>query len=55
MTAQPVEQLLPPDVLDPASPEGTAAADAVSDFAAEVLGRLHRDGLPVPAAPAHSP
>lgn len=54
MTAQPVEQL-DTSALDPTSPAGVAAADAISDFAADVISRLRRDGQSVPEAPQHSP
>lgn len=38
-----------PEVLDPDSPAGRRAADALSDFEAEVITRLRREGKPIPA------
>jgi hypothetical protein len=49
MSTQPVER--PAVALDPDSDAGRAAADAISDFAAEVIGRLRREGRPVPEVP----
>lgn len=56
MTAQPAEPPAPlaVEVLDPDSDAGRAAADAISDFGAEVITRLRREGKPVPGRP-HSP
>lgn len=54
MTAQPVEPAPVVEVLDPDSDAGRAAADAISDFGAEVITRLRREGKPVPGRP-HSP
>lgn len=56
MTAQPTEALPPlaVEVLDPDSDAGRRAADAISDFGAEVITRLRREGKPIPGRP-HSP
>lgn len=53
MTAQPAEPL-PAGALDPDSEIGRRTADAISEFEAEVITRLRREGRPVPAVP-HSP
>lgn len=53
MTAQPVAPACT-DALDPDSDVGRRTADAISDFAAEVITRLRREGKPVPPVP-HSP
>lgn len=47
MTAQPVEARRV-KALDPASPEGIAAADRLAVIHAGVINRLRREGLPVP-------
>lgn len=56
MSAQPAEPVRPlaVEVLDPNSPEGIAAAAAISEFGAEVITRLRREGKPVPGRP-HNP
>lgn len=54
MTAQPVEPFAGTGALDPDSDAGRRAADAISEFEAEVITRLRREGKPIPPVP-HSP
>lgn len=51
MSTQPVAQPRTDEPLDPNSEVGRRTADAISEFEAEVLTRLRREGKPIPPIP----